>query len=207
MRMTLSGRMIPTVMKPVLKTELKKLIAAEEAGAALKGADRAYEAVIDRTPDIGGDKNPFLTTLYIGAYAVALYQQLKGRVSVAALEEMVVEGMQNLDIIKKLAGRTDYLSAEHVEKQREEAAWLKAHPSPASWDYSVQSADDQSLRLCFTRCGLYEMVKREGVPEVAPLLCRTDALVYGLSGFTMQAHTTLAEGGPACDLVIKREKP
>lgn len=204
MRITFSGRVYPTMLKGVLKTELAQLLGKEETSRALKAADTEYESVLDRTPDLGGDKNPFLSTLYIGAYAVALYKQIKGQVSLNALESMVANGINGLDIVKKLAGKTDYLSKTHAEKERENAAWLDNHPCEGGWAFSVEQADGKVLKLHYRACGLLEMVKRENVAELAPVLCRVDSLTYGLSGFRMRATKTLAAGDGLCEITIER---
>lgn len=203
--MTMSGRVMPSMMKGTLKTELRKLISVEETDRALKMADREYEGIVERTPDIGGDKNPFLSTLYVGAYAVAVYKAVKGQITVKQLEELIVDGMGSLDMLKKLAGKTDYLSAQHVKKERENAAWLEAHPGQGNWAFSVESADEKALRLCYRSCGLYEMVKREGVPEVALVLCRTDKLIYGLSGHKMVQEKSFEDGDGVCRISIQRQ--
>ena len=204
MKMTLSGRMMPVMMKGALKTELGKLIAVEQVDAALKSADREYEGIIARAPDIGGDKNPFLSTLYVGAYAVAVYKAVKGMMTIQQLGDLIADALGRLEIVKKLAGKRDYLSPKHVEKERENACWLDAHAVQGNWAYSVQRADENGLTLCYRSCGLYEMVKRENMPEAAPVLCRTDRLIYGLSGHEAMQEKSFENGDGFCLLRIRR---
>ena len=198
--------MMPMMMKAALKSELNKLMASFKVEAALKAADREYEGIIARTPNIGGDKNPFLSTLYVGAYAVAVYKMIKGDVTVEALGDMIADALNRLDLVKKLAGKTDYLSPEHVEKERENARWLDAHTALGNWAYTVEGADENALVLCYRSCGLYEMVKREKVPEVAPVLCRTDKMIYGLSGYEAAQEKSFEDGGGTCVIRVQRSK-
>lgn len=196
--------MMPMMMKAALKNELNKLMTPARVDAALKAADSEYEGIVERTPDIGGDKNPFLSTLYVGAYAVAVYKMVKNEVTLQQLGDLISDGLNRLDIIKRLAGRTDYLSPDHVKKEQENVRWLEAHAAEGNWMYRVQDANENEMTLCYRSCGLYEMVKRENVQEIASVLCRTDKLIYGLSGYEAVQNKRFEDGDGACVLQIRR---
>jgi len=80
--------------------------------------------------------------------------------------------------------------------QDEEYGWATEFPE-----------SDAYLALNFTRCGLADWFRDQGVPEIAPIACEGDFIVAEfLTGLELKRTKTIAGGDDICDFRYVKEQ-
>lgn len=76
------------------------------------------------------------------------------------------------------------------------------HDEPDGWLYEFIPSDEELFYgMNATRCGLVTFLQKQGLPELAPIICQGDhqAQPYLPEGTTFERTQVLAEGAPYCD--------
>lgn len=98
-------------------------------------------------------------------------------------------------------------TAKDVTGMKATAALKAADRNPYSWnmDY-IEYPDGSGYEGRFTRCGICVLMKKLGLYNLTPALCRLDYTMSEAGGATdFVRQYTLASGGPYCDCGYKKK--
>lgn len=98
-------------------------------------------------------------------------------------------------------------TAKDVTGMKATAALRAADRNPYSWnmDY-IEYPDGSGYEGRFTRCGICVLMKKLGLYNLTPALCRLDYTMSEAGGATdFVRQYTLASGGPYCDCGYKKK--
>ena len=98
-------------------------------------------------------------------------------------------------------------TAKDVAGMKATAALKAADRNPYSWnmDY-IEYPDGSGYEGRFTRCGICVLMKKLGLYDLTPALCRLDYTMSEAGGATdFVRQYTLASGGPYCDCGYKKK--
>ena len=98
-------------------------------------------------------------------------------------------------------------TAKDVAGMKATAALRAADRNPYSWnmDY-IEYPDGSGYEGRFTRCGICVLMKKLGLYDLTPTLCRLDYTMSEAGGATnFVRQYTLASGGPYCDCGYKKK--
>ena len=98
-------------------------------------------------------------------------------------------------------------TAKDVAGMKATAALRAADRNPYSWnmDY-IEYPDGSGYEGRFTRCGICVLMKKLGLYNLTPALCRLDYTMSEAGGATdFVRQYTLASGGPYCDCGYKKK--
>ncbi|MDO4388876.1 MAG: L-2-amino-thiazoline-4-carboxylic acid hydrolase [Eubacteriales bacterium] len=98
-------------------------------------------------------------------------------------------------------------TAKDVAGMKATAALRAADRNPYSWnmDY-IEYPDGSGYEGRFTRCGICVLMKKLGLYDLTPALCRLDYTMSEAGGATnFVRQYTLASGGPYCDCGYKKK--
>ena len=92
-------------------------------------------------------------------------------------------------------------TAKNLEGLRSTAAFHAADRNRYSWNMELYEYENGSgYEARFTKCGICEIMKKYGLYDLAPALCRLDYTMSDAGGGTdFVREYTLASGGPYCD--------
>ena len=87
------------------------------------------------------------------------------------------------------------------------AEFKAADRNPYSWNMDFSEYPDKSGYLCsFTKCGICVLMKKLGLYDLTPALCRLDYTMSEAGGVVdFVREYTLASGGACCDCGYKRK--
>ena len=82
-----------------------------------------------------------------------------------------------------------------------------ADRNPYSWNMELYPDPDGSgYEARFTKCGICELMRREGLYDLTPALCHLDYDMSEATGTSIFVREyTLASGGPYCDCGYKKK--
>ena len=88
-----------------------------------------------------------------------------------------------------------------------EPSSLPQRRGPYSWNMELyEYPDDSGYEGRFTKCGICVLMKKLGLYDLTPALCRLDYTMSEAGGVTdFVRQYTLASGGPYCDCGYKKK--
>ena len=91
---------------------------------------------------------------------------------------------------------------------KDTAALRAADRNPYSWNMELyEYPDDSGYEGRFTKCGICALMKKLGLYDLTPALCRLDYTMSEAGGVTdFVRQYTLASGGPYCDCGYKKKQ-
>lgn len=104
------------------------------------------------------------------------------------------------------SGKSKY-TAKDIAGMKATAALKAADRNPYSWNMDFYEYPDGSgYEGRFTKCGICVLMKKLGLYDLTPALCRLDYTMSEAGGATdFVREYTLASGGPYCDCGYKRK--
>ena len=104
------------------------------------------------------------------------------------------------------SGKSKY-TAKDIAGMKATAALKAADRNPYSWNMEFYEYPDGSgYEGRFTKCGICVLMKKLGLYDLTPALCRLDYTMSEAGGATdFVREYTLASGGPYCDCGYKRK--
>lgn len=198
----------PYILKRVVNTQLQKYYAKTELEKIMKRTANGYFKVLKRAPEIGGNRNIFLSSYLMGAYLISLYKNTKDRININEFDKIIADGLNNFNFMKKQMRKTDLLSIKYKEKIEKAGRWCNDNKDkyPTNWLVSVKDKENNNLtHIVFTRCGLCTLCNKENVPELTPSLCATDYITMSFADCKLERPATLGKGNQYCDFYITRK--
>ena len=99
-------------------------------------------------------------------------------------------------------------TAKDIAGMKAAAALKAADRNPYSWNMDFYEYPDGSgYEARFTRCGICRLMKKLGLYDLTPALCRLDYAMSEAGGTAdFVRESTLASGGPYCDCGYHKKK-
>jgi hypothetical protein len=123
------------------------------------------------------------------------------------MESAVLTALDSSPFIKLFARKSDQLTDKYRKWLANVAEWTQRNAGkyPQSWVVTVEKAPAGGTAFTFSRCGLWELCKRENCPEFAPVLCKTDYVMARFGKANLTRKSTLADGADKCDFLYTRK--
>ena len=186
-------------------TEVLGLTPAE-AGTVTARAKASYRKILFEVPKFErGDR--FQVNLVSCAMLAAFVLSMPRRPSVETLTEYYAAAMMTpaMRWFCRRSGRAKFTPGDMAAM--EAAARLNAADrNPYSWNMELYPYPDGSgYEARFTRCGICALMKKLGLYDLTPALCRLDYTMSEAGGASVFVREyTLASGGPYCDCGYKK---
>jgi len=196
------GFFYPIILSKVVKSELANYYSKFEITKILFNTRREYNAIIKRIPPMGGDENLMIKNMYLGAYLIALYRQIKDKVTLSEYKKFTMDGLRKSDFLRDKISRINYLEKRYQDNLARCAEWSENNKDkyPWTWQFTTESNPEiPEFRIYFTNCGLYNLCIAENISELNPILCETDFVMAEMAGCTFSRTKTLADGDDCCD--------
>ena len=122
------------------------------------------------------------------------------------LLDSLLDAYENFRMMEITGGDRD-LTEKDIAGMKAAAALRAADRNPYSWNMEFYEYPDGSgYEGRFTRCGICVLMKKLGLYDLTPALCRLDYTMSEAGGATdFVRQYTLASGGPYCDCGYKKK--
>jgi hypothetical protein len=206
MKYTFACRVFNIAVGGIMKKEIAKRRGKRFAESTAKKARLLYKQLILRTPEIGHD-NPFLSNLLMGAVFVAWRIALREDMDIREIDAAVISALGASKLVRLRSCRSDQTSVKYRKWLGRSEKWTKEHAEAylTSWIVRVDNAREGCTAFSITRCGLWEMCRRENCPEFCSTLCRTDYVMADFGKAALTRNSTLADGAECCDFLYIRK--
>lgn len=189
--------------------QLTRVLGYDAAAAAQirRSAKPRYQKIIAELPEFERAdrfKMNIVNCAMLGAFILSMPR----RPSVEALTRYYADAMMTRPMrwFCRKSGKAKF-SARDIAGMKATAQLKAADRNPYSWNMDFYEYPDGSgYEGRFTRCGICTLMKKLGLYELTPALCRLDYTMSEAGGATdfVRQHT-LAFGGPYCDCGYKKK--
>ena len=182
---------------------------ASSAAEITKEAHREYRRIIEDLPDFEkGDR--FLMNIVSCAMLSGFILHLKERPSVEKMTCYYRNSMMTgpMKWFCRMSGKRKF-TPNDIDGLRQTEAFRAADRNPYSWNMEFHPyPDGKGYEARFTKCGICTLMKKLGIGEYIPAMCRLDYTMAEAGGtYVFIRQHTLADGGPYCDCgYLKKER-
>lgn len=173
----------------------------ETAKTITRKANQRYKEIIREIPEFEkGDR--FQMNIVSCAMLCGFILSMPQRPDVQKLTEYYKESMMTKPMILFCrASAMSKFSEKDIEGLKQTAAFKAADRNPYSWNMDFLPYPDHSgYEARFTKCGICALMKKYGLYDLVPAMCRLDYTMSEAGGKTvLKREYTLASGGPYCD--------
>ena len=180
----------------------------DTAKAITKKAKPKYKAIIADLPEFEKAdrfKMNIVNCAMIGAFILFMPERPEvDRLTVYYANAMMTKPMQ---WFCRKSGKSKFTEKD-IAGMKATAALKAADRNPYSWNMEFYEYPDGSgYEGRFTKCGICVLMKKLGLYDLTPALCRLDYTMSEAGGVTdFVRQYTLASGGPYCDCGYKKKK-
>lgn len=204
MKYGLHARIMFIILKLRIHKFLKSTLGKERAVKIIKRSGREYRAMIQRTPDIGGEENMNYDAMIVGAALFSVYKASEGAVTEDVFDKMV-DNLLHWNLLLKAYDKNDEFSKEILMKRKEDALRSQKDKYKADWKYTFEVINKDEHTFTYSRCGICELAKRENCFNLVKYICKMDFVTYGCMGAELTRTKTIADGDSICDFHLKRK--
>ncbi|MBQ3934372.1 MAG: L-2-amino-thiazoline-4-carboxylic acid hydrolase, partial [Clostridia bacterium] len=167
-----------------------------------KRVQKAYRAIVARTPGIGRLKdNMFIMTMYAGAFLIALYKEADGKLDGEKLKGLVRAAAYCPLMVKAKQGKSAFTEKEIGTRTRQ-SQWSRDHIAeyPMNWFYyfDVVPGKDEYY-ITHKQCGICKLTEQEHCKEITKYLCMMDYYTFEMQGAVLDRTKTLGYGDDECN--------
>ena len=169
---------------------------------------RCYRKLIAKLPEFE-KKDRFKMNIVNCAMLSSFLLKLPERPSVSQATEYYKKAMMTgpMKWFCRKSGKKKFTEKD-ILGMKETAAFRAADRNPYSWNMDFYPYPDGSgYEARFTKCGICVLMRKLGLQELIPAMCRLDYTMSeagGVSDFVREY--TIASGGPYCDFGYKKRK-
>ena len=177
------------------------------AKAITKKAKPKYRAIISELPEFEKEdrfKMNLVNCAMIGAFILSMPERPDvERLTVYYANAMMTKPMK---WFCRKSGKTKFTEKDDTG-MKATAALKAADRNPFSWNMEFyEYMDGSGYEGRFTQCGICVLMKKLGLYDLTPALCRLDYTMSEAGGVTdFVRQYTLASGGPYCDCGYKKK--
>ena len=179
-----------------------------DAGKIAEKAKRRYKKLIVSLPEFE-KKDRFKMNIVNCAMLSAFLLSMPKRPSVREATEYYKKSMMTKPMkwFCRQSGKRKF-SEKDILGMKETAAFRAADRNPYSWNMEFYPYQDGSgYEARFTKCGICVLMRKLGLEELIPAMCRLDYTMSEAGGASeFFREYTIASGGPYCDCGYKRRK-
>ena len=180
---------------------------ADTAKAIAQKAKPKYKEILADLPEFEkGDR--FQMNLVNCAMLGAFILSMPRRPKLEPLTEYYAAAMMTgpMKWFCRRSGKSKFTEKD-LAAMRMTAELRAADRNPYSWNMELYEYPDGSgYEARFSRCGICELMKKLGLYDLTPALCRLDYTMSEAGGVTdFVREYTLASGGPYCDCGYKKK--
>ena len=182
-----------------------------DAGTAkrvTRAAKKKYRAILADLPEFEKAdrfKMNLVNCAMLGAFVLSMPE----RPDVERLTDYYARSMMTkpMQWFCRKSGKRKY-TPDDLADMRETAALRAADRNPYSWNMELYEYPDGSgYEARFTACGICTLMKKLGLYDLTPAMCRLDYTMSDAGGVTdFVREYTLASGGPYCDCGYKKKQ-
>ena len=179
----------------------------DTAKSITKKAKPKYREIISELPEFEkGDrfKMNIVNCAMLGAFILSMPE----RPDVERLTEYYAKSMMTKPMkwFCRKSGKSKFTEKD-IADMKATAALRAADRNPYSWNMDFyEYPDDCGYEGRFTKCGICVLMKKLGLYDLTPALCRLDYTMSEAGGATdFVRQYTLASGGPYCDCGYKKK--
>lgn len=205
MHMTISAYIFPIISRKIVSEQLSRYYPKNDLKKLIKNINKEYTSIVKRASDIGGSKNIFSGIYLMSMYLIAAYKNTTEKINIDEWNKLIANIITNCDFVKNRISKNNQLSKSYKNKIMEASKWGKDNKDkyPDNWQVELKDGENPNLtHKVFTKCGLCNLCKKEGIPEFTPCLCATDYITVGFSNCKLYRPTTLAKGDSCCDFYV-----
>ena len=177
------------------------------AKAITKKAKPKYREIISELPEFEkGDrfKMNIVNCAMLGAFVISMPE----RPDVEQLAVYYANAMMTKPMkwFCRKSGKSKF-TEKYIAGMKATAALRAADRNPYSWNMEFyEYPDDSGYEGRFTKCGICVLMKKLGLYDLTPALCRLDYIMSEAGGATDFVWLyTFASGGPYCDCGYKKK--
>ena len=198
-----------TLFAPSFRNQLTAVFGygTNTAKAITKKAKPKYREIISELPEFEkGDrfKMNLVNCAMLGAFIISMPE----RPDVERLTEYYAKAMmaKPMKWFCRKSGKSKFTEKD-IAGMKATAALRAADRNPYSWNMEFYEYPDGSgYEGRFTKCGICVLMKKLGLYDLTPALCRLDYTMSEAGGATdFVRQYTLASGGPYCDCGYKKK--
>lgn len=187
------------------KPIISKLLGSENYNRFCEAALREYDNFASQIPTLedNGNKNNFFE---YGPFMLSTYRALLGEFSIDQNKALdILRQITNFKVQKTVENMPANLKAVYSgvatsDSIRDLTLKIMTYEDEKYGWATVFPKSDAYMAIDFTKCGLTEWLKEQGVPEITPIACDSDVILFGtMTGLTFQRSKTIAKGDEICD--------
>lgn len=192
---------------------ISKLVGTENYNRFCEAALSEYDNFASRLPIFEDDMNK--SVFYANCpWMLSNYRALRGEFNLdqeEALDKLLQ--ISNFKHTKKFENESDFMKSIYSKIAEDESLRdevLKRFMIKKNEKYgwaTVLPESDAYIAVDYTRCGLTDWFRDQGVPEIAPIACEGDYIQFALwKGLRFVRTKTIAHGDEVCDFRFVKEK-
>lgn len=192
----------PAAMWAVFRGSFQRrlpLLTEEAPGAVMKRARREYREILRPIPEFDRDDR-FLVNLLSAAMLAAVYRSLESRPDLDAVTAYYRAAMTENAVMRRVLKAEDDYTPRAQAKLARQAEASGRRTNPYTWRFRYEAgADCRSFSAYYSTCGIRQLFRTLGIPEITPAMCAYDYEMARLSGTEFSRRGTLAGGSDCCD--------
>ena len=177
------------------------------ARAVTQEAGSRYKEIVAELPEFEkGDRFQMniVSCAMLGAFILSMPQ----RPDVERLTDYYARAMMTKPMkwFCRMSGKNKFTEKD-IAGMKATAARKDADRNPYSWNMDfIEYPDGSGYEGRFTKCGICTLMKKLGLYDLTPAMCRLDYTMSEAGGATdFVRQYTLASGGPYCDCGYKKK--
>lgn len=179
-----------------------------EAKSIRSKAKRKYKRIIEKLPEFEkGDR--FKLNLVNCSMLCSFILSMPKRPDIDSLAEYYAKSImtRTTKLFCRMSGKRKFTEKD-ISAMKATEKLRAADRNPFSWNMEYLEYPDKSgYEARFTKCGICVLMKKLGLFDLTPALCRLDYTMSEAGGTTdFVRENTLAEGGPYCDCGYKKKR-
>ena len=179
------------------------LFAIADSKAQMRKVSAEYNRILAQISEYG-KYDVLLINLLSAAAVAAVYLTLPQKPDVETMKEYYRRVMDSRLTRAFLKGSNQF-SASYQRRLRKHAEMSQRATHPFTWRFTFHAGETlDSFDAIFDKCGIYELFRHLGIPELTPALCAYDYDMALITGTVFTREYTLAAGGPVCDCHYRR---
>lgn len=177
-----------------------------ESVKVMENAKKRYSKILDRIPKYGKNDVLFINLLSASMLA-AVYLSLDNKPDIERMKQYYAATMSGSFISRNYLKNGNFISPKFQNKLKKSGEKSQNAINPYTWRFKyIPGKTDDSYDAIFDKCGICNMMKDLGIPELTPAMCAYDYTMAEIQGYIFTRKYTLASGGPVCDCHYKRKK-
>lgn len=205
MKNTILTRLCWQVSAPSYKKGLAIIgVPDVKTGVVMKKAKQRYGEILNKIPTFGKNDVLFINLLSASMLA-AVYLSLDNKPDIEQMKQYYASTMSGSFISRNYLKNGNFISPKYQNKLKKSAEKSQIATNPYTWCFKyIPGKTSDSYDAIFDKCGICNLMKDLGIPELTPAMCAYDYTMAEIQGYLFTREYTLASGGAVCDCHYQR---